>query len=97
MPKRKQATAEKEAPPIYDIGDAPCKLCRKHKDGICDECGGPIAGKSHDVNMGASGYQSIAPSHFHLKTIEGVQGKSSYFAELCLKCHKADRVAMYGK
>ena len=82
-------------PVIIDPADGACEICQKHKSGKCDKCGKSLANK--DPNMGQSGYQSVQPSHFHIKTVEGVQGRQAFFDELCYACHQKDRTANYGK
>lgn len=83
-------------PVIIDPADGPCEICLARKAGKCDKCHKNI--KNDDpVNMGGSGYQSVQPSHFHLKSVEGIQGRQSFFAELCLACHNKDRASNYGR
>lgn len=82
-------------PIIIDPSDGPCEICAAHKAGVCDRCEKKI--KAKDPSMGASGYQSVKPSHFHLRQIEGIQGKAGFHDELCYECHRADRLAVYGE
>lgn len=82
-------------PVIIDPADGPCEICEAHRAGLCDRCEKKI--KPQDASMGSSGYQSVRPSHFHLKQIEGIQGKAGFFDELCYACHRQDRLNAYGK
>lgn len=89
---------EAERPILIDEKDGICELCAKHDDGQCDVCGGSLTTK--DPSMGTSGYQSVLPTHFHLEMVGGEGGKApgrnGKYAELCYKCHRADRKRVYG-
>lgn len=95
LPK-KEASADR--PILIDEKDGRCELCAEHSDGKCDVCGKKLDPK--DPEMKGHGYQSVRPTHYHLEVIGGeglmAPGRRSMFAELCYKCHRADRKKVYG-
>lgn len=94
-------------PTIIDENDGPCEICAAQRPGCCDYCGldgklkdgGLMCGVQSDntKHVGNRGFQSPKPSHFHLLPIEGVNGRRSYWAELCYNCYRAEYKAVYGK
>jgi len=88
----KDAAAPIERPTLIDEQDGVCEICAKHKDGLCDRCHKKIPVYE---NMGGRGYQSVVPSHFHLRAVEGNNGRAALWEELCAECYQKHRKQVY--
>jgi hypothetical protein len=88
----KKAAATSDRPILIDDRDGPCEICAKHKDGICDKCKKKIP---EYENMAGNGYQSVTPTHFHITSLEGITGRRSKHAELCVTCYQKHRAEIY--
>ena len=86
------STDAPERPILRDDRDGPCEICGKRKAGICDKCHKKIP---EYENMGGNGYQTAVPTHFHITTLEGIQGRRAMHGELCLDCYKKHRAEHY--
>ena len=48
-------------------------------------------------HVGASGFESPRPSHYHLTPILGVNGRRAHWGELCYDCYRSAYITEYGK
>lgn len=61
----------------------PCPLCKEYLG--CARC---------DNTEGA--YYSVKPTHYHSREVEAYKGHEGIHDLLCYKCHREDRLAVYG-
>ena len=71
-------------PLIIDLADGACDICKNHRPFFCDRCGTQI---KNYREMNGSGFQSVAPTHFHITSVVGYKGKEAKYAELCYRCY----------
>ncbi len=79
-------------PTIIDLADGACEICKKHQPFFCDRCGTKI---KNYREMNGSGFQSVIPTHFHITSVSGYEGKEAKYAELCYRCYVLDFATQY--